>query len=45
VKDAVREEGWRGLTRGMGATLSRAFLVNGAIFAGFEATMRVLDKM
>ena len=43
--DAVRDSGWRGLTRGMGATLVRAFVVNGAIFGGFEAMIRVLDPL
>lgn len=39
---SCREEGLGALTRGMGATLSRAFLVNAAIFAVYEACLSAL---
>ncbi len=39
---SCREEGPGVLTRGLGATLGRAFLVNAAIFATYEACMGLM---
>ena len=35
-------EGRRAFTRGLGTTLSRAFIVNAVLFSGYEATMQAL---
>lgn len=39
---SVREEGYSVLTRGLGTAVSRAFVVNGAIFAAYEISLRYL---
>lgn len=39
---SVREEGYSVLTRGLGTAVSRAFVVNGAIFAAYEISLRCL---
>jgi hypothetical protein len=41
----MREEGPGVFTRGMGATLSRAFIVNAAIFAVFEAAGTAMNEL
>ncbi|KAE9616157.1 hypothetical protein Lal_00017097 [Lupinus albus] len=38
----VREEGHSALWRGVETAVARAFVVNGAIFAAYEATLRIL---
>ena len=35
-------EGRGAFTRGLGTTLSRAFIVNAVLFSGYEATMQAL---
>eukprot|EP00775_Hariotina_reticulata_P007709 gene7709-7908_t len=37
-----RSEGPRAFTKGLGATMSRGFLVNAAIFVSFEALMKAM---
>ncbi|XP_023000379.1 mitochondrial arginine transporter BAC2-like [Cucurbita maxima] len=39
---SVREEGYRVLWRGLGTAVARAFVVNGAVFAAYESTLRCL---
>uniref|UniRef100_A0A7N0UZU0 Uncharacterized protein n=1 Tax=Kalanchoe fedtschenkoi TaxID=63787 RepID=A0A7N0UZU0_KALFE len=39
---SVRGEGYGVLWRGLGTTVSRAFVVNGAVFAAYEFAMRAL---
>lgn len=41
-KKSVREEGYLVLWRGLGTAVTRAFVVNGAIFSAYEITLRVL---
>ncbi|OUZ99939.1 Mitochondrial carrier protein [Macleaya cordata] len=41
-RKSVQEEGYRVLWRGLGAAITRAFLVNGTIFAAYEITLRCL---
>lgn len=41
---SVREEGYSVLVRGLKACLLRAFLVNAAIFGGYESTMEGLMR-
>jgi solute carrier family 25 carnitine/acylcarnitine transporter 20/29 len=40
---SYREEGAAVFARGLGPTLSRAFVVNAAIFACFEAAIAAMD--
>ncbi|CAJ1951169.1 unnamed protein product [Sphenostylis stenocarpa] len=40
-KKSVHEEGYSVLWRGLGTTVTRAFLVNGAIFSAYEVTLRL----
>ena len=42
VTKSVKEEGYHVLWRGLGTTLTRAFVVNGAVFAAYEFTLRIL---
>ncbi|XP_057967026.1 mitochondrial arginine transporter BAC2 [Malania oleifera] len=42
LRKSVREEGYSVLWRGLGTAVSRAFVVNGAIFAAYEITLRCL---
>ncbi|KAI8473234.1 MAG: mitochondrial carrier domain-containing protein [Monoraphidium minutum] len=42
---SVREEGRGVFAKGLGATLSRAFVVNAAIFACFEAATAAMDDL
>lgn len=42
LSKSVREEGYRVLWRGLGTAVARAFVVNGAIFAAYEITLRCL---
>jgi hypothetical protein len=37
-----RSEGPKTFTKGLGATMSRGFLVNAAIFVSFEALMKAM---
>ncbi|KAG9141086.1 hypothetical protein Leryth_001604 [Lithospermum erythrorhizon] len=39
---SVKNEGWNVLWRGLGTTLTRAFIVNGAVFTGYETALRLL---
>ncbi|KAL3511797.1 hypothetical protein ACH5RR_024514 [Cinchona calisaya] len=41
-KRSVREEGYTVLWRGLGTAVSRAFVVNGAIFTAYETALRCL---
>ncbi|XP_057472419.1 LOW QUALITY PROTEIN: mitochondrial arginine transporter BAC2-like [Actinidia eriantha] len=41
-RKSVREEGYTVLWRGLGTALTRAFLVNGAIFTAYETALRCL---
>ncbi|XP_050384521.1 mitochondrial arginine transporter BAC2-like [Argentina anserina] len=41
-RKSVREDGYAVLWRGLGTAVSRAFLVNGAIFAAYEIALRCL---
>lgn len=41
---SYREEGLSVFTRGLGTTLSRAFIVNGVIFASYELCMKALSS-
>ncbi|RDX63217.1 Mitochondrial arginine transporter BAC2, partial [Mucuna pruriens] len=41
-KTSVREEGYVVMWRGLGTAVTRAFLVNGAIFSAYEITLRLL---
>lgn len=41
-KKSIQEEGHTVVWRGLGTTVARAFVVNGAIFAAYEVTLRVL---
>jgi hypothetical protein len=43
--DSYRREGAAAFTRGLGATLCRAFVVNAALFATFELSMKALDQL
>ena len=36
-------EGARAFTRGLGTTLSRAFIVNAVLFSGYEAALQALS--
>ncbi|CAM6051715.1 unnamed protein product [Sphagnum compactum] len=40
---SVRQEGFQVLFRGLGTSLARAYLVNGAIFSAYESTLRFLS--
>ncbi|THG03829.1 hypothetical protein TEA_017282 [Camellia sinensis var. sinensis] len=40
-RKCVREEGYHVLWRGLGTSVARAFLVNGAIFTAYETTLKV----
>lgn len=40
--DSYRQEGLQVFTKGLGATMARAFITNAAIFATFELCMNVL---
>ncbi|KAF7800791.1 mitochondrial arginine transporter BAC2 [Senna tora] len=44
VRQSIREEGYDVLWRGLGTTVGRAFVVNGAVFAGYEIAMRSLSN-
>ncbi|KAK7335940.1 hypothetical protein VNO80_28087 [Phaseolus coccineus] len=45
LRKSVREEGYEVLWRGLGTAVTRAFVVNGAIFSAYEITLRCLfDK-
>ena len=44
ARATLAEEGARVFVRGLGPTLGRAFIVNGAIFATFEAAMAVMQE-
>lgn len=39
---SVKEEGYRVLLRGLGTAVTRAYVVNGAIFSAYEITLRCL---
>ncbi|XP_043698813.1 mitochondrial arginine transporter BAC2-like [Telopea speciosissima] len=41
-RKSVQEEGFRVLWRGLGTAIVRAFVVNGAIFAAYEVSLRCL---
>ncbi|KAL5729279.1 Mitochondrial arginine transporter bac2 [Ranunculus cassubicifolius] len=41
-RKSVQEEGYSVLWRGLGTAVTRAFLVNGAVFAAYEITLRCL---
>lgn len=41
-KKSINEEGYSVLWRGLGTAVARAFVVNGAIFAAYEVTLRLL---
>ncbi|XP_043723108.1 mitochondrial arginine transporter BAC2-like [Telopea speciosissima] len=41
-RKSVKEEGFRVLWRGLGTAIARAFVVNGAIFAAYEISLRCL---
>ena len=41
-RKSVKEEGYNVLWRGLGTAVSRAFVVNGAIFAAYEIALRCL---
>ncbi|PIA65049.1 hypothetical protein AQUCO_00100493v1 [Aquilegia coerulea] len=41
-RKSVQEEGYCVLWRGLGTAVARAFLVNGAVFAAYEITLRCL---
>ncbi|XP_020228870.1 mitochondrial arginine transporter BAC2 [Cajanus cajan] len=41
-KKSVNKEGYGVLWRGLGTTVARAFLVNGAIFSAYEISLRLL---
>lgn len=43
-RQSVRKEGHSVLWRGVGTTVSRAFLVNGAIFTAYETALKFLCK-
>eukprot|EP00850_Spirogloea_muscicola_P012277 SM000078S22136 [mRNA] locus=s78:511747:512052:- [translate_table: standard] len=42
LRTSVAEEGVAVLFRGLGTTMVRAYLVNGAIFTAYEMTLRAL---
>jgi solute carrier family 25 carnitine/acylcarnitine transporter 20/29 len=42
IVKSVKEEGYLVLWRGLGTAVSRAFVVNGAVFAAYEFTLRFL---
>ncbi|KAL2332375.1 hypothetical protein Fmac_019956 [Flemingia macrophylla] len=42
VRKSVTEEGYVVLCRGLGTAVTRAFIVNGAIFSAYEITLRCL---
>ncbi|XP_054781409.1 mitochondrial arginine transporter BAC2-like [Prosopis cineraria] len=44
VGQSVREEGHNVLWRGIGTTVGRAFIVNGAVFAAYEIAIRSLSN-
>ncbi|KAJ7571481.1 hypothetical protein O6H91_01G164500 [Diphasiastrum complanatum] len=44
ISKSVREEGMSVLFRGLGTTVARAFLVNGAIFSAYEMTLRLFSS-
>ncbi|RZC87502.1 hypothetical protein C5167_036043 [Papaver somniferum] len=41
TQTSVREEGYSVLWRGLGASIARAFMVNGAIFTAYEVSLRI----
>ncbi|CAO2815385.1 unnamed protein product [Amaranthus hypochondriacus] len=41
-RKSVEKDGYGVLTRGLGTAVARAFVVNGAIFAGYELSLRLL---
>lgn len=41
-RQSVKEEGYRVLWRGLGTAVTRAFVVNGAIFTAYETALRCL---
>lgn len=43
-RQSVRKEGLGVLWRGLGTTVARAFVVNGAIFSGYEVALRCIYK-
>ncbi|KAJ1967701.1 hypothetical protein IWQ62_001696 [Dispira parvispora] len=44
AKHLIRKEGWTALYRGIAPVMLRAFPANAACFAGYEATMSLLDS-
>ncbi|MQL96003.1 hypothetical protein Taro_028674 [Colocasia esculenta] len=42
LRKSVQEEGYRVLWRGLGTAVSRAFVVNGAIFSAYELALRFI---
>ncbi|MED6158300.1 Mitochondrial arginine transporter bac2 [Stylosanthes scabra] len=42
IRKSVKEEGHAVLWRGLGTAVARAFVVNGAVFAAYEITLRLL---
>ncbi|XP_004506849.1 mitochondrial arginine transporter BAC2 [Cicer arietinum] len=42
IRKSVKEEGYHVLWRGLGTAVTRAFVVNGAVFAAYEFTLRFL---
>ena len=45
LRNLVANEGYMAFTRGMGATLAKAFVVNAAIFYGYGVASRSLEYM
>ncbi|KAI5060378.1 hypothetical protein GOP47_0024798 [Adiantum capillus-veneris] len=43
-RKSVQEEGFRVLWRGLGTAVARAYIVNGAIFTVYEASLRSMPK-
>ncbi|KAK1358291.1 Mitochondrial arginine transporter BAC2 [Heracleum sosnowskyi] len=42
LQKSVRQEGYRVLFRGLGTAVSRAFVVNGAVFTAYETSLRLI---
>ncbi len=45
VRDSYKKEGLKAFTRGLSATLSRAFVVNSSLFLAYEALLGHLTRM
>lgn len=44
LRKSVKDEGYAFLWRGLGTTLTRAYIVNGAIFAAYELALRLMSS-